>query len=166
MALSRAKTLKGLFLTQPIGYSDIISDDTVLRFLFHLRVLNNATNSSLMTRPKDEPVSPLCRSFIAFVDKRETELSVAKFLSYVVTCYSDMAVNNEAALAARELKKAIDIICSNYYADKYEEIIREKISDLDSIEKCNVLLNTIYEIYTEVINEPRRQLITDSHKFI
>lgn len=163
VALSRVKSLDGLYLTQPIVYSDIISDDAVLQFLFQLRVINNAMSNTILKRPKDEPVSPLCRSFIAFVDKMETEDVIAKFLSYVVTCYSDMAMSNEPELAVRELKKVVDIICSSYHTDKYDEIIKEKISDLNSIERCNMLLNTIFEIYTDVIHEPRRQLITDQH---
>lgn len=166
VALSRVRTLDGLFLTKPIAYSDIISDESIFRFLFQLRVINNAAKSSLISRPKDNPVSPLCRSFLAFIDKREKEVSIAKFLIHVITCYSDMAINNEPALAAGELIKAVDIICSNYYTDKYEDLIGNKLSDLNSIEKCNMLLNTIYEIYTEVINEPRRQLKADNHYLI
>lgn len=165
VALSRVKTLDGLFLTQPIVYSDIISDDSVLRFLFQLRVINNASNNPILTRPREQPVSPLCRSFIAFVDKNERESGVARFLSHVVTCYSDMALNDEADLASRELMKAVDIICSSYETEKYNEIIQSKVKDLSTIDKCNALLNTIYEIYTEVIHERRRQLITDN-KFV
>ena len=165
VALSRVKTLDGLFLTQPIVYSDIISDDSVLRFLFQLRVINKASNAPMLTRPRELPVSPLCRSFIAFVDKNEREQGVARFLSHVVTCYSDMVLNNEPQLAAVELLKAVDIICSSYETEKYNEIIKSKLDDLGTIEKCNTLLNIIYEIYTEVIHERRRQLITDN-KFV
>ena len=90
------------------------------------------------------------------------EHGVARFLSHVVTCYSDMALNDEPQLAAIELRKAVDIICASYETEKYNEIIKTKLDDLSTIEKCHKLLNTIYEIYTEVIHERRRQLITDN----
>ena len=93
------------------------------------------------------------------------EQGVARFLSHVVTCYSDMVLNNEPQLAAIELLKAVDIICSSYETEKYNEIIQSKVTDLNTVNKCNILLNTIYEIYTEVIHERRRQLITDN-KFV
>ncbi len=68
MALSRVRTLDGLFLTQPIGYSEIISDDAILRFLLHLRILNKASNSPILTRSREESVSPHCRSFMYFCE--------------------------------------------------------------------------------------------------
>ena len=162
VALSRVKSIEGLYLTQPIVYSDIISDERVFSFLFNLRIKNNASNHPIMTRPKGSQISPLCKSFIAYVDKNEQDVGISHFLSHVLTCYSDMAIHNQPLFASRELLKVVKIICSSYETSLYDNILNERIYDLSSIDKCNLLLNTIFEIYTEVIHGPRKQIITDN----
>lgn len=162
VALSRVKSFDGLYLTQPIVYSDFISDEKVFSFLFNLRIKNNASNHPILMRPKGTQISPLCKSFIAFVDKNEPDAGVSHFLSHVVTCYSDMAIHDQPVFAARELLKVVKIICSSYETSLYDNILNERISDLSSIEKCNRLFNTIFEIYTEVVKGPRKQIITDN----
>ena len=162
VALSRAKSLDGLYLTKPIAYSDIISDNAVFEFLFKLRLLNNASHSPIRYRPKGTVITPLCMSFVSFVDRHETDPSLAGFLTYVIGCYSDLATAGKVDMATTELLKIVEIICSSYDTREYDDILLEVCSRLTDIKDCNRLFNTIFEVYTGVIHTPRKQLITDS----
>lgn len=162
VALSRVKTLAGLYLTKPIAFSDIISDNEVFRFLFQLRMTNNTANNPVSTRPKGSKINPLCKSFIAYVDRNETEPRMAEFLKYIATCYSDLATANEPQLAAVELLKIVEIICANYETKAYELLLLQLCGDLTDIKHCNTLFNAIFEVYTDVIKGPRKQLVKDN----
>lgn len=164
VALSRVKTLDGLYLTKPIAISDIISDDEIFRFLFRIRMANNASGNPVNMRPKEAAVSPLCRSFITFVDKNETEPRVAQFLTYIATCYSDLVVAGQPRLAAVELLKIVEMIRMVYETSEYSDLLAELSSELDDVRHCNTLFNAIFEIYADVIKGPRRQLI-NGNKF-
>lgn len=162
VALSRVKTLDGLYLTKPIAFSDIISDNEVFRFLFQLRIANNATSNPILMRPKDSNINPLCKSFVAYIDKNEEDSRIAQFLKYVATCYSDLAVANQAKLAAIELLKIVEIICANYETKAYDSLLLELCSNLGDIQHCNTLFNAVFEVYTDVIKGPRKQLVADN----
>lgn len=162
VALSRVKTLDGLYLTKPIAFSDIISDNEVFRFIFQLRIANNATNNPILMRSKNYNVNPLCKSFVAYVDKNEVEPRIAQFLKYVATCYSDLAMANQTQLAAIELLKIVEIICANYETKAYDSLLLELCGNLGDIQHCNTLFNAIFEVYTDVIKGPRKQLVTDN----
>lgn len=162
VALSRVKTLAGLYLTKPIAFSDIISDNEVFRFLFQLRMTNNANNAPIPTRPKGSKINPLSKSFISYVEKNETEPRIAEFLKYIATCYSDLATANEPQLAAVELLKIVEIICANYETKAYDSLLLQLCDDLTDIKHCNTLFNVIFEVYTDVIKGPRKQLVKDN----
>lgn len=162
VALSRVKTLAGLYLTKPIAVSDIISDPEVFQFLFRLRLANNAAGNPIMTRPRDADVSPLCRSFIMFVDRNETDPGVAGYLKYITTCYYDLVAADQPELAAVELRKIVETVCSSYETTKYDSLLTVLGSDLSDVSHCNTLFSAIFEIYTDVVKGPRRQLLTDS----
>lgn len=163
VALSRVKSLDGLHLTKPIAFSDIISDTEVFKFLFQLRLLNNASNNPILIRPKNSIISPLCKSFVSYIDLHESEPRIAQFLKYIITCYSDLATANQTNLAARELLKIVDTICANYETSAYNDILLELSSNLKDIEHCKTLFNTIFEIYTTVLKGSRKQLVRDKN---
>lgn len=158
VALSRVKRLDGLYLTKQVALSDIISDNEVFRFLYRLRSANNTDARPVNMRGKSEKVSPLCRSFVSFVDKNETDPRMAGFLKHVASCYSDLAVADRPQLAALELLKIVEIICAGYETHSYEPILLKLCGDLSDIRHLNTLFNAIFEIYTEVITGPRRKV--------
>lgn len=163
VALSRVKNLSGLYLTKPIAYSDIISDEEVFNFLYLLRI-NAYGDSNLILRRNDKgKISPNCKSFIVFIDKNEEDLNLSKYLKYVITCYSNLSISQQPVLAAEEIKKIVDVICLHYDTDLYNDIIEKNSRKLDTISGCNLLLNTIFEIYTEVIKAPRKQISLDNN---
>ena len=88
VALSRAKSLQGLFLTKPVTYSDIISDDSIFVFLEQLRQYNNASITHCDTlHKKTIRITSLCYNFALFISKREKkhhQKSICFMLSIVL----------------------------------------------------------------------------------
>lgn len=172
VALSRVKSLDGLYLTKPLAYSDIISDESVFNFLNELRSIQRKINFN--SNNGDESIDklnneclnysllPLCDAFISFVRNNEKEVSTAQFLIHVIRSYSDLIQSNQYLLALIEINKIVDLICGTYETDSYKNLIDKKKSSLNNSDECNNLLNAIFEIYTDVIKSPRKQLFTDN----
>lgn len=161
VALSRVKSINGLFLTKPISYSDIISDDDTLLFLSKLRLQNYADSNPILNKSDNIQIHPLCKSFITYIHKNELQPIIANFMIYVITCYSTLISTNKPILAASELTKLIDIICDTYETSLYDGLIKELSRELNNVKKCNMLFNAAFEIYTEVIKSPRKQVLQE-----
>lgn len=167
VALSRVRTLDGLYLTKPIAYSDIISSDEVFEFLYKLRSHNPSSQSpTYLKRPKNQDIYPQCSSFIMYVDKYEEDITLSKFLCHIISSYSDLAITNQRGFATIELLKLVEAICSSYETKEYEEVLSNLIEGVDSISECNRLLNSILEIYIEVVKKGKRKQINLDKKFI
>lgn len=160
VALSRVKSLSGLYLTKEIAYSDIISDEEVFLFLYSLRLNMQGKETPLLKKRKNGNVSPHCRSFVSFIDKKEMDLNLANQLKHILTCYSDLAESKQPGLASVELKKIVTLICSEYDTDKYDGVITQNSEKLNTMEACNLLLNTIFEIYVDVVKGEKRQIVS------
>lgn len=164
VALSRVKSLDGLYLTQPISYSDIISSGEVFDFLYILRSKDlPVQKTDLLRRPQKVAIHPQCLSFINYVDKYEEEPSVGRHLLHIISSYNDLITTEHPELATIELLKIVEVICSSYDTTSYDSLLVGMVDRLDSVTECNRLLNTIFEIYTDVRTGPRRPLTTDPH---
>lgn len=164
VALSRVKTLDGLYLTQPVSYSDIISSEEVFEFLHALRSKALPTDVPILLRRPEKPtIQPQCMTFLTYIDKYEEEPAVGRHLLHIISSYSDLITTNHPELATNELLKVVDIICSAYDTTSYDALLKERIDSLDSVQECNRLLNTIFEIYTEVRKGPRKAIVSDKH---
>lgn len=167
VALSRVKTLDGLYLTKPIAYSDIISSDEVFEFLYKLRSPNKLSPShTYLKRPKNQDIYPQCSTFIMFVDKYEEDIALSRFLCHIISSYSDLAITNQRELATIELLKLVEAICLSYETKKYEELLANLLDGVDSISECDRLLNSIIEIYTDVVRNGKRKQINLDKNFI
>lgn len=169
VALSRVKSLSGLYLTKPLAYSDIIADESVFSFLYELRSLKAPHSAPTAPAGKPSkphyPLLPMCDTFISFVRNNEKELSTAQFLIHVLSGYSDLAKNDQAMLAKAEILKIVNLISGAYETNAYDRLIADKRASLTTIAECNALLNVIFEVYTAVIRSPRKQLVTDNKYF-
>lgn len=168
VALSRAKSLSGLYLTKKITYSDIISDDSIFLFLNKVRLANGATATSSDTAPQSPAIpkhaidNPRCDDFISFVKLNEQSDSIKDFLCHTLDSYKAVFALGQNDLAMEELIKVIDLINSSYITDRYDDMILVMRSKQSTSEDCSYNLNAIFEIYTDVINSPRPQLTTDN----
>lgn len=168
VALSRAISLNGLYLTKKITYSDIISDDSIFLFLNKVRLANGATPTSSDTAPQSPATpkyaidNPRCDDFISFVKLNEQSDSIKDFLCHTLDSYKSVFALGQNDLAMEELVKVIDLINGSYITDRYDDMILVMKSKQSTSEDCSYNLNAIFEIYTDVIKSPRQQLTTDN----
>lgn len=163
VALSRVKTLDGLYLTRSISYSDIISDDSIFIFLNDLRAINRGASPSAPAAPRPgqktgRPDNPRCDDFIAFVRINETDAAVRDFLCHTLESYKAVFALGETDMAFDELSKVIDLVNSTYITDRYDSLVGEMRAKQPTQADCCFILNAIFEIYTDVIRSPRQQL--------
>lgn len=168
VALSRAKSLDGLYLTKPIVYSDIITDNSIFSFLNKLRIANRG---NLIGETPDQDIeyespniirNPSCDNFMIFISQEEKELSVAEQMLHSLKSYKSLEHLNEYEKAFWELQKVVDLIISTYQTDKYAQLL-ECIRQKNYTESgCQYSLNAIFEIYTDVVKQPKRQYQLDN----
>ena len=163
VALSRARTLQGLYLTKPVTYSDIISDDSIFKFLDSVREFNYASGSVNSTpQPKAKVLNPISYNFSYFIERKEEDSSSRDYMLYALSSLDALYEIGEYEKAYWELQKVVDLIVSTYQVDDYSEmidIIKQKKITQDG---CKFAVNAIYEIYTDVVNLPKRQYQTEN----
>lgn len=174
VALSRAKSLDGLFLTKRIAFSDIITDDAIILFLNSLRLANGAKAAeetteiappSDMPRPLPAISNPRCDSFIRFVRMNESNPAIKDFICHTLESYKSVFALSDHDMAFDELIKIIDLVNTAYYTDRYDDMIASMHSRQHTADDCKYNLNAIFEIYTDVVGAPRRQFSSD-HLFL
>ena len=174
VALSRVKSLSGLFLTKKITYSDIISDDSIFIFLNKLRLANgakpaNQQSSSTQATPNPTQTqtidNPRCDDFISFVKMNEQNDSIKDFLCHTLESYKAVFALDSIDMAFEELVKVIDLINGSYITDRYDGLIQTLYTRQHTKDECSYNLNAIFEIYTDVVKSPRQQMTTD-HKYL
>ena len=168
VALSRAKSLGGLYLTKKITYSDIISDESIFLFLNKVRLANGANANATTPAPQPQPApkktidNPRCDDFISFVKLNEQNESIKDFLCHSLDSYKAVFALGQNDLAMEELIKVIDLVNGSYITDRYENMILVMRSKQPTSEDCIYNLNAIFEIYTDVVKAPRQQLSADN----
>lgn len=173
VALSRVKALDGLFLTEKISYSDIISDDSIFTFLNRIRLANGGhpadcepqypeTEQANEPSPAAETENYRCDDFICFIRMKERNDAIRDFLCHTLAGYKAVFARNKPDLAFRELLKVIDLINNSYVTDRYNSLIKSLYAKRPTVEDCRYNLNAIFEIYTDVIKSPRRQMTADN----
>lgn len=166
VALSRVKSLDGLYLTKNIAYSDIISDDSIFQFLNKVRLANGGTNIPKSTfMPNHKVKNPRCDDFISFIIVNEKNGATKDFLCHTLESYKSVFELDKNDKALEELIKVIDLITSTYITDKYDDLVNSLYNKKATKEDCKYNLNAIFEIYTDVIHSPRQQSSSDN-KFL
>lgn len=108
VALSRVKTLTGLYLTKPVAVSDIIVDEEVLKFLTKLSgqshsirctgSVNNADISNLQAR----------------IEQKERDVSVKRYSRKTLQIADALIAENAYSFVCLELAKVYKLL-ENYY---------------------------------------------------
>lgn len=161
VALSRAKSLQNLFLTKPISFSDIISDDSIFTFLDKVKDLSPSHKHATSQRRKIE-VDSICYNFIHFIDDNESNPSTKEYMLYALNCFEELYEREEYEKAFWEIQKIVDLIATTYQVDDFTEIIANAKRKNHTKTGCKFILNIIHEIYREVIKRPHRQFKTEN----
>ena len=81
---------------------------------------------------------------------------------YALNSFDILYEYGEYEKAYWELQKVVDLINSTYQVDHYSEMIDIVKQKNFTQEGCKFAVNAIYEIYTDVVNHPRKQYQTDN----
>ena len=168
VALSRVKSLQGLYLTKPVTYSDIISDNEIFMFLNKLRAYQQ--RSSIHEQVYDERVAketvnvsnPICDNFICFIRQKESSSSSAELMIHSLTSFKSLVHLGEYEKAFWELQKILELMMSTYQTDDYSQMIDDFLVGNYTKDRCQYALNAIFEIYTDVVKHPLKQYQLDN----
>ena len=158
VALSRARSLRGLFLTKPVTYSDIISDESVLGFLSKLRQYNGLSGE--VVEPSEASIqarSGYSVQFAGVVRMEEKSSSAKECILCALHSYETLIAQGEKEKASWELNKIVDIILQTYQTDQ-EYRLRDCLGRQD----LATALKGILDIYTRVVHCPQKQYQPDN----
>lgn len=164
VALSRAKSINGLFLTKAIAYSDIIIDRAVADFLNHFNKTeqHHLQTLEIISKPSvyDKMVMLLQNN-----ENAQSNIVIMETLNSFVRLYS----KKQYKYAYLELQKIIEAIYAAYDTSKYsnqiDSIRNVEFSDMESTDKniCDEVLSIIFEIYSHVYRLPRTTIVDKPH---
>ena len=158
VALSRAKSLQGLYLTKPVKYSDIISDNLIFDFLDKVRSFNGIKGTQNDLSPKRTiNKTSLSYNFALFISKKETNPSSKAFMLHTLDSFDALFHFGEYEKAYWELQKVVDLMISTYQVDDYSKILETIKKSEYTKEGCKFVINAIFEIYTDVVHMPTKQ---------
>lgn len=170
VALSRVRTLDGLYLTKPVAFSDIIVDERIIEFLEFLRtgeVISTSSQGFLTDsrRSKNTHMNDLLVEF-----ERETKLNlrqghassyaINRLLYFAYALYQE----DELEMLLIEIKKIAQIIFNLFQLNEEDlefiesvKAMSEKGIDEDA---CESVLSNVYNIYKRVWDKPK-PIVTD-----
>lgn len=158
VALSRARSLQGLFLTKPVTYSDIISDESVLSFLSRLREFNGMPTGELDYEEIKSPVvNGNSARFADVVQQEEKNSAARECILCALNSYSTLVSQGENEKASWELRKIVDIILQTYQTDENARLL-----DCLGRQDLTIALQGILDIYSRVVHGPQKQYQPDN----
>lgn len=161
VALSRVKTLNGLFLTKPITISDIIVDKKVISFMSRYDGsivaaydINLGSNNTVLS------------SLRAFVVDNESLESVKYFIEKSLSLAESLYARRLYPYAAVELVKTLVALEDYYFADKYPSLVSE-IRAIEprfpnvSAADCEAMALKLAELYKLLYRTEHRTVVND-----
>ena len=154
VALSRSKSLQGLYLTKPIAYSDIISDNSIFDFLDSLR---SGIRAVSQVHTQDILPNEDCDSFVSYVKNNETNQFSQEYLLHTLGSLKIMIQVQEYKKAAWELQKIVNLIDSTYQTNNSIHVPECIQGDVISKSECQLAIKLIFDFYKNVVYSPRKQ---------
>jgi hypothetical protein len=162
VALSRVKSLNGLFLTKAITYSDIITDTSIFDFLNTIRLCNSGKEAAIVNVPDSSAIQDQeCElRFAECINENETNASSKEYLLYILGIFKVLISCKQYQQAVAELNKMIEQFAATYQMDSNHliELGKEFVSDAD----CMKALETTFGLYKEALKHPQKQFIADN----
>lgn len=166
VALSRVRSLSGIYLTEPLTISDIIADRAIFDYLHALRSRLHGDASTVEVTIKAPVYDSLLLGLRSFVIARETDSATRDMMLHLLRAYSDAFSHHCTDEAMAELRKGVALLAATYYTpQRYERDLR-RAADITRTghtdKECRTALNLLFEVYTALITEPRRARV-DHH---
>jgi len=164
VALSRAKSLNGLFLTKAIAYSDIIIDRAVTDFLGHFTKTEEHQPQIAETIIKPA-VYDRMELLIQNNEKTPSNIVILNTLNSFLHTYN----KKQYKYAYLELQKIIEAIFAAFdtakYGDKIAAIRNVEFCDMERTDKniCDEVLAIVFDIYSHVFMHQRTTVLDKPH---
>jgi len=178
VALSRVKSLTGLYLSKPISFSDIIVDARVVKFLCKLK---NETMPSLEATVMGEWKSNVddlnvhYEEFLITARKHIGVNSINALIEEVLVCFKTLYKAERYRHSYLELIKIMEVIEEYYYTDRLPDNDKQFIEQIKSIRdnyasgdicsmdqnRCDEALKRLCSIYCTVVKELPKRIILD-----
>lgn len=162
VALSRVKSLDGLFLTKAVTYSDIIADASIFEFLNVVRSSNNCTESCQISMLDSSTIqNQECETFKNVISEHENASS-KEYLLYILDAFKVLVNCMQYKQAVSELHKMVEQLETTYQIDWSGQLSKIVEQDVFSKDDCHCALKIVFEIYSTAIKHPQKQYITDN----
>ena len=161
VALSRVKTLNGLYLTKPISISDIIVDKEVIAFM------SRFDGSKVCPQQESEPVQDNeISSLRSFVLENESLLALRYYIEKSLSLANTLYVRGLYPYAVLEMVKTAVLFQDYYNTDKYQDLlslIRETEKSFPNIGAidCKSMAIQLSELYKEIYLTDHKTVIND-----
>ena len=167
VALTRVKTLDGLYLTKPVAFSDIIVDDEIIKFLEFLRTGKHISIDAQeflidSKESKDTPLNDLLKEFSTDAKNNSSiENDINYKINRILNCAYALYQVDEFEMILLEIKKIIQIISKSFEISDSDEMFFKRIDEISNVDEyiCNLALSNIYNIYKRVYNNRNPFLI-------
>lgn len=173
VALTRVKTLDGLYLTKPIAFSDVIVDKEIIKFLEFLKTGKEIPDDDQIflygsEKSKNTPLNDLLEEFLEETknntrneyDDPNQVINDILWKAYVL--YQE----DEFKYMLFEIKKIAQAISKSFDISDDDLMVLEIVNDIyEQIDEhiCELALSDIYNIYKKVLNTPQSILIDKYH---
>ncbi len=165
VALSRVKSLNGLFLTKPVSISDIIVDRDVINFMS--RFNNDEPAYAFSDTPQSQSGRPSdILSFKSMVATHEGLPSLRNYIEKSASLASVLFDEGYYQYALLELNKCLVIIEDYYYTEEYNDLkaqIRALENRFPQINEtdCNEAARIISELYNHLYMTSHKTVVND-----
>lgn len=164
VALSRVKSLKGLYLTKAIAYSDIIVERAVSDFLnqFSERNDNEEVQLPSVTMPREYET---LRMMIRGCEPSPTNQVILETLKSYAHTYG----RKQYKYAYIELQKVVEAMFAAYdtsaFGTQIAEIRNVEFHDMEKTDKniCDEVFSIVSNIYKHVYTHPRVTILDKPH---
>ena len=161
VALSRVKSLDGLYLTKPVTYSDIITDTSIFDFLNTLRSYNNQVETENIEVINSSAIqNPICDTLADTIRDKEENNSNKDYMLYILGIYKLLVSYRQYEQALLELQKIVEQITETYQVKIDRRI--QAIQTAPSQDSCLNALKTVSEVYEEALRHPQKQYKADN----
>ena len=170
VALSRVRTLDGLYLTRPVAFSDIIVDEKIIQFLEYLKTgeVSPISSQGFFIDSRTSKNTPLNDLLVEFAQQTKFNIrqgyaanyAIKRLLYFAYALYQE----NELEMLFIEIKKIAQIIFNLFSLsqDDLECIERVKAMSEKGVDEdvCEMVLSNIFNVYKRAYGNPR-PIVTD-----
>ncbi len=171
VALSRATSMSGLYLTKPIAVSDFLIEPAIFAFLeqMHLPPQKRDKRKLLQIPARLMAFAPLeapaCQELTSQVNNSaaispQTKATIYNWIKY----YNDAYQAKEYQFSFSELLKILDIITSNFQTANFErqiEAVRQIPLENINQNKCDEMVELLAHLLQEIGGKPPKPIVQD-----